>query len=305
MQVLIDVSYLAYRALHSMDGLEFDDIPTGVIYGFFEQLLTISSMSNINSNHIHLFFDSRQSYRKRAYPQYKVNRAKDRTPEELTQILVLHEQLDRLRRKILPEIGFSIYRQTGLESDDLIAQSALQLKDERAVIITADGDLYQCITENIHWYDPARTLYLSPESFFKKKGISSDKWGKVKCFCGCPGDNVKGIPSVGEKTAIEYLNNTLPTHYKRYKVIESDAGAEIIWNIHDLVVLPHPKTKKVNLTRPVYNPQAFFEWCERLGISSYLKGKRHKQWSNFFDNIFDETWAKVRRRGTKHGARTR
>ena len=36
--VLIDVSWLAYRALHAVGDMEHEEIPTGVIYGFFQQL---------------------------------------------------------------------------------------------------------------------------------------------------------------------------------------------------------------------------------------------------------------------------
>jgi len=156
--VLIDLSYLAHRARYAVGDLEFDDIPTGVMYGFFEQLLATCKNPPVCSNKILIFTDSKKSYRQRAFPDYKKKRKDNRTPEEQEQIRVMYQQVNKLRDKILPKLGIPVYKQVGLESDDLIAYAAqeLTMKKEEAIIITADGDLYQCITPWVKWYDPGR-----------------------------------------------------------------------------------------------------------------------------------------------------
>lgn len=308
MHVLIDSSYLAHRARYSLKDLEFEDFPTGVLFGFFEQLLTLCTNPRIKSNNVHLCFDSRQSYRKHEYPAYKATRHKNKTPEEIQELRVMKTQLNLLRREILPAIGFPVYRQTGLESDDIIAHIAAQIslsEDSQAIIITSDGDLYQCITNNVHWYDPGRESYLTLESFYAKKEIDAEKWARVKAIAGCNSDEVKGVPGVGEKTAIQYLKGILPSKYKKFQAIISPEGKAIYKRNLKLVLLPHVKTKHVKTQQPVYSVKIFREVCKEYGFLSYLKGRRADQWMNFFNNKFVTHKTNIRKRGEKRGKRAR
>lgn len=283
--ILIDVSYLAHRAKYAVQGLAWEDFPTGVMFGFWEQLKTICNNPYIDSNRVALFFDSRKSYRRKVFPEYKSQRRKNQTNDEQLQSSIMRDQIKLLRTIVLPKVGFPVYLQSGCESDDLIAQAALQLdqKNERGIIITSDGDLWQCITDNIHWYDPARRKFLDVARFRQEKKIHPDHWGSAKCMAGCSGDEVPGIPGVGEKTAVKYLLGELPCHYKTYKSIQSEEGIEISYRNIELVVLPHPKTKPINLLEPDYNTEAFFESCERYGFLTYLKEPKKKDWERFFN----------------------
>jgi DNA polymerase I len=285
--VLVDFSYIAYRAYHSMHGLSHGDIQTGVLYGFFEELRSVCFDPRIKSNKVALFLDSRQSYRKRLFPAYKQKRHEDKTPEEMQQVVELHRQMDLLVDEILPTIGLPTYRQTGLESDDLIARVCEE--DGEHVIVTADGDLYQCISVENTWFDPARNLWLSrPTDLLKKKGVYPLQWSMIKALSGCHSDGVPGIPGIGEKTAIKYSNHTLPKTSKKFKAIESKEGQEIIKRNFQLVHLPHAKTGPVLLREPSYNPAAFFTFCKKYGMQSYLDGPRHREWLAFFHGDMEQ-----------------
>ena len=294
--VLIDVSYLAHRARFALKGMEYDDFPTGIIFGFFEQLRTICQNPKVKSNKVCLFFDSKKSYRRKAYPPYKRKRKDERTEEEKKQIEEMYFQVRLLHEQILPDIGIHTYRQIGLESDDLIAMAAQQIsrRNGKAILITSDGDLYQCISPTVSWFDPGKDLLLTPESFLIKKGIEASRWGTVKALAGCSSDNVKGIKGIGEKTAIQFLTHTLPTNHKRYQAITSSEGVDIFNRNKKLVILPHKKTRRVKLKRPKYNPDAFFHYCERYGILSYLKGGKKREWLYLFN---DNKSKGLRRRG--------
>ena len=286
MILLVDVSYLAHRALHTMKDLSFEDMPTGVMFGFFEQIKTICY--KFKTNKVHLFFDSRKSYRKKAYPQYKANR-KNKTPEEKQLSKILYKQINKLKSKILPAMGFPCYLQTGLESDDLIAyvsrKKALQeINSERAIIITSDGDLYQCITHNVDWYDPARNLRYNWKSFYPAKKVIPERWSEVKSMAGCSTDNVKGIKGVGEKTAIKAIDNKLPENYKSYKAIMK--GGEIIERNKLLVRLPHLKTKPFELQSIKYNIKRFFKIVKRYGMYSFLDKQSKREWKRLFRGEF-------------------
>lgn len=284
--VLIDVSWLAYRALHTVKGLSFEGTPTGVIFGFFQQLLDVCRDRRVASNQVALCFDSRQSLRKLAYPPYKEKRAKDRTPAEWAEIEVMQEQVKRLRRQILPDIGFRVLHQRGLESDDVMAQAVSQITD--GVMITSDGDLYQSITAGVHWYDPARGIYYDPGTMFSAKGVGPNDWAFVKCLAGCDTDNVAGIDGVGEKTAIDFLWKNLRPG-KRLSAIDSPEGRAVLRRNTKLITLPHDATQPVDLSPIEYEPGRFFVWAEQLGFASYLEGSRRKAWDDFFSGRLDGT----------------
>ena len=61
--VLIDLSFLAHRARYSCKDLDDDDVPTGVLYGFFQELYSICNNTPVSSNKIIIFADSKKSYR--------------------------------------------------------------------------------------------------------------------------------------------------------------------------------------------------------------------------------------------------
>ncbi len=303
---LIDSSWLAYRALFGLGDLRGGDkdAPTGVLYGFFEQLRTVCQDPLVQTNKAAIFFDSRKSYRAVAYPLYKQKRKQQRTPEELALFHVMHEQMKLLRSEILPAVGFPVFRQTGLESDDLIALAARKLSDtgrglKQAVIITADGDLYQCVSDSVHWYDPTRSQYVDPAAFFSRwLGIVPSQWAMVKAIAGCKSDNVKGVQGVGEPTAICYVLGMLPVERKRHEAITSADGKAIIARNLKLVQLPHEKTKDFKLKTPQYDADAFFRFCERYGMKSYLKGPKHREWGAFFrGDLLPREVRRVRRRG--------
>ena len=295
--VLMDVSYLAYRAHYANPDLAWEDLHTEVLFGFWEQLRIICEDEFINSNRVVACFDSRQSIRREQFPEYKIKR-EDITPEEREMRRTIHDQLQLLRREILPNVGIQVLHQTGLESDDVMAQAARQLTDaeEEAILVTADGDLWQCITHFVSWYDPARKTMYSPTSFEAKKGILPRWWGTVKSLAGCSGDGVPGIEKVGEKTAVKFLLGTLPSHHKTFQAIQSPEGRAIIERNKQLVGLPHQATKPVPLRSPEYSTEEFFAMCRRYGFLSYLKEPKRREWEKFLQL---KRKIRTRRRGEK------
>jgi DNA polymerase-1 len=280
--VLVDVSYLAYRALHSLGHLSWEGEPSGVVFGLFQQLKTICQDPRVHSNRVGLFFDSRTSYREEVFPDYKKKRRDKRSEEEKALIATLWEQVHRLRKKGFKQVGLPCYLQRGLESDDLLAMAVHQVEQrgERSIVVTADGDLYQAIGESSDWYDPARALYYTRESFEEARGIDPRKWGQVKTIAGCKSDNVPGVPGIGEKTAVKYLLGTLPQHLKSHARILSEQGEAVRRFNRRLVQLPHELTRPVSLKDPSWNFPGFLEVCEEYGLRSVLKQKN--SWRNFF-----------------------
>lgn len=287
--VLIDLSSIAYRAMHTTGDLSSEDIPTGVMFGFFQQLYEICTNPPVNSNKILIFADSKHSYRKKAFPDYKEKRKENRTEEEINQIKTMYKQVNKLKNKILPKLGFPVYKQVGIESDDLIAYVADKFtkKKEKGIIITSDGDLYQCINEYIKWYDPQRNLLMNEKSFEEKYEIKTTDWWFVKALAGCASDNVPGLKGVGQKGAIKYIKGEMPEHHKQFQTISNNEDEITKWT--KLVKLPHDKTKSFKIKKPKYNKRLFFSFCKHYNILSYLESKRKNQWIKFFDGVMKGT----------------
>lgn len=296
---LIDTSWLAHRARYVIRGLEFKGRATGITFGFFEQLRAVCFDRRVLTNKVALCFDSHYSLRHETFPEYKKRRANFRSPEEQEDVAKMHEQLRVLRKTILPECGFRTYMQTGLESDDLLAQAAKQLEGcGGSIIITSDSDLYQCINLFAHWFDPSRDIYLDPPEFWVKFEVHPTDWLVVKCLSGCHSDNIPGIKGIGKKTAIQYILGELNSTSPRYTSIVSKEGKKTISRNRKLIELPNRHTAPMELPEPNYNPKAFFKWCKELGFDSFLNtGGRRRQWEAFFEGRLEGLVQTPRKRG--------
>lgn len=289
--VLVDAGWMSHRARYCARELSHG----GIIFSFLEQLRTIAAHPRVKSNQIGLFFDSKKSYRRQALPEYKLKRHEDRTPTEVAEINNMHSEVNRLRKEILPACGFRLYKQSGLESDDLIAAAAQQCRATGAVIVTSDSDLYQCITSEVHWFDPQRNLYYDEASFRAEHFAAPGDWAEIKSIAGCPTDNVPGVVGVGVKTATDYTYGLLNKAHKRYSAITSTPGRDVYIRNLPLVTLPHASTRDVVLEPPVYNQAAFFGWCALLGFKSLVDGRRGL-WEAFFAGRLDGPDRRVPRR---------
>ena len=119
--VVVDTSFLAYQAMHTMGKLSHGDEATGIIFGFLTRVLTLGEKFGTNKFVFAFDTPADKGVRRKAWPDYKINRGKDDTPAEKQAKRDLHKQLDTLREKILPSIGFkNVYQQMGFESDDII-----------------------------------------------------------------------------------------------------------------------------------------------------------------------------------------
>ena len=138
--MIIDAHYIGHQARHVLGDLSHDDVATGVIYGFLGRVLSLGTL--FETNEIVFCWDSKKSYRKKLFPDYK---KRDLKPEEIEDRRVMMEQLTKLRREILPKVGFNDnHIQVGCESDDIMASIVFgKLGD--FIIITADEDLFQCL----------------------------------------------------------------------------------------------------------------------------------------------------------------
>ncbi len=122
------------KILHASDG-RF----TNGIYGFLKTL--VSFMNEQKPSHIMIAFDkSRDTFRRRLYPDYKGNRGATPSP--------LKEQFITLE-KVLEKAGFAVEYSNEYEADDLAGSAADKCSDKMPVVIhTKDRDYFQIVDDS-------------------------------------------------------------------------------------------------------------------------------------------------------------
>ncbi len=266
--LVLDATWLCHRAYHALGDLSHLGVSTGVVYGFLRDIPRFQDM--FSTGKIAFCFDHGKSLRVADFPAYKKNRAMG-TVAEVKSRGVLEEQIIQLALKHLPDIGFrNVFRQYGYEADDLIASVVQKLRKGRdsAIIIAADKDLYQLLSDSVSIWNPQSKKLMDRKGFTQKYGIDPCKWAHVKAIAGCKTDNIPGVPRVGDLTAARYISGQLKPHTKSYQAIEK--SKEWVERLK-LVQLPYsgavtPILLLDNVTRSNWETV-----CEKLGMETLKK----------------------------------
>ena len=217
--IILDSHSLIHRAYHALPFLKTKKGETvNAVYGFFSIL--IKSINGFNPDYIAAVFDfPAPNFRHEKFKEYKATRV--RPPEDLlSQIPKIKESLSLL--------GISVFEKKGFEADDIIGTltALLDKEDIEIVIISGDMDNLQLVNEKIKVFLLKRGIkeaFLFDAEKIKEtyQGLRANQLIDYKGLRGDPSDNIPGVPGVGEKTAIELINN-FNSIENLYKEIETE-----------------------------------------------------------------------------------
>ena len=263
--VVIDSNYICHRVRHTMKGLSFKGLPTNIIFGFLKEIKTLSEL--FDTDNLIFAWDYGKNIRKEIYKEYKGNRKKELTEEEKLEFDNFKLQTNEIRENILDILGYrSNFYQDGYESDDIIASICNSNINDEIIIVSADADLFQLISENISMYDPHKKSMQTLQTFTDAYGISPSDWVFLKAIAGCSSDNIIGIKGVGEKTALKYLKNQLDYKSKAYiKIAESQ---DLIVANLNLVSLPYEGTKTFKIKENSLKREEWNKLADVFGMKS-------------------------------------
>ncbi|MFP5258364.1 MAG: 5'-3' exonuclease H3TH domain-containing protein, partial [Acidobacteriota bacterium] len=201
---LVDGSAYLYRGYHAFrDISRSDGFPTSALFMIFRLLFKL--LKEQEPSHLVFFLDGKgPNFRSNIYAAYKANR--EAMPEPLAR------QIDPLRQG-LALLGVPVIVPEGAEADDGIASLAARFRDRMPVVIVgADKDLKQCLSDRVALYDPSgKTERLTTLADFTAEcGIDPTSWPDLQALVGDTSDNIPGIPGIGPKTALDLLRR-LPT----------------------------------------------------------------------------------------------
>jgi DNA polymerase-1 len=264
-----------------MGNLSYQEKVTGVIFGF---LRTVADLSDkFDPAEMIFCWDSTKSWRKILYPDYKGNRNRDYTPEELRDRETAYAQFNELRDDILSRIGFAnVFYQNGIEADDIIARVVIDqpLGNEyvQHIIVSSDNDLFQMLGLADMYFIDKKALF-TKKDFIDKYDIHPGDWLKVKALVGDSSDNIPGIKGVGVKTAIKYLNGKVRGMNLVNTVQENIDQV----NLNEILMrVPHPKTESVTINKSKIDMFQFEQVCMENGFQFFLKKEQYSKWLRMF-----------------------
>lgn len=202
---LVDAYALIFRAYYAFiknPRINTKGMNTSAVFGFTNALLEV--IRTEQPTHIAVVFDPPgPTLRKEQFEAYKANR--DETPEDIKlSVPWIVRILEGLRVPVLQAPGY--------EADDLIG--CLAVRAEKAgydvFMMTPDKDFAQLVTDKIRMFRPGRggnpATVWGPDEVRERYGLQDPK--QVIDLLGLMGDsadNIPGVPGVGEKTAIKFL----------------------------------------------------------------------------------------------------
>jgi DNA polymerase-1 len=212
---LIDGSSYLYRAYHALPPLtNARGEPTGAVYGVANMLRKM--IHREKPEYIAIVFDPRgKTARHAQYTDYKAHRPP--MPEDLQlQIQPLHQLIEAM--------GLPLLCVEGIEADDVIATLAHQASAAgwHTVISTIDKDMAQLVSDRITLMNDMTQTRLDPHGVIEKFGVLPTQMVDYLALIGDTADNVPGVPGVGPKTAVKWLQEfqsveTLLVHADRIK----------------------------------------------------------------------------------------
>ena len=225
---LIDGKSVFYRGYYAMPNLSNKDgTPTGGVFGFATMALEV--IKRLKPDYVAVAWDKpKTNIRRRLelYPEYKAGR-KPAPPDFYEQIPVLHE--------LLQAFGWPLYELDDYEADDIMGTLAVQAREKglETLLITSDLDMLQLVNGNVKVYALKKGLsnieLYSPESFTAKYGIDVQQFLDLKALKGDSSDNIPGVPGIGEKTAIQLLQEyqTLDGVYENLALVKESVRKKL------------------------------------------------------------------------------
>ena len=202
--MLLDGMSLAFRAFYALPPLSNKKgVPTGAILGFLNTL--ILQTEEERPDYLAVAFDLPEpTFRHKIFAEYKGTR--EAMPHEL------REQIP-LIKDMLAAMNVPVLQVPGFEADDILGTLSAKAEDKgiNTVIISGDRDLLQVVSDKVYLKIPRTRAGKTEVSVFnaadvrEQIGVSPAEFVDVKALMGDSSDNIPGVPSIGEKTAIKLI----------------------------------------------------------------------------------------------------
>ena len=171
--------------------------PTKAVYIFTMALLGL--IQRRKPDMLVVALDSKApTFRSDIYPDYKANRPP--MPDDLP------GQIERIEQ-ILEAMNIPMLRVDGFEADDIIGTLARRVGADGhdCLLCSKDKDLLQLLDEHVSMYDMKTDTLTDVAALVEKMGVRPEQFIDCLALQGDTSDNVPGVPDVGPKTALSWI----------------------------------------------------------------------------------------------------
>ncbi len=200
--IIIDGNAIVHRAFHALPPLSTKDgTIVNALYGFLNILFKV--MKDLKPEYVAVTFDVKgPTFRHEQFKEYKATRKKQ--PDEL------YAQIPMIREAV-KAFGFAQYEMAGFEADDVIGTITTKIpKSVDTFIVTGDMDTLQLVDDHTFVFTMRKGVsdtmtYDATAVSEKFQGLKVDQMIDYKALRGDPSDNIPGVKGIGEKGAINLL----------------------------------------------------------------------------------------------------
>jgi len=240
--ILVDGSSYLFRAFHALPPLTTTKgQPTGAIFGVVNMLRKL--IAEYHPEHMMVVFDSKEkNFRHEKYPSYKANRTV--MPDDL------QKQIEPLFA-IIRAMGLPLLVMPGVEADDVIGTLSRQAKKKGifTLISTGDKDFAQLVDDKTYLINTMSQEIYDRSRVIEKFEIPPETIIDYFALIGDSVDNIPGVPKVGPKTALKWLETykTLDNVILHAAEIPGKVGENLRAAITDLPLFRELVTIDVNV----------------------------------------------------------
>ena len=201
--LLVDGSSYLYRAFFAGGDSMSVTLPDGAVQKTGAIRILINMVNALRkeypAQYIACVFDAKgPTFREALYPEYKAHR--DPMPDDLrSQIAPIHA--------VVRHLGWTVLDVPGVEADDVIGTLAVAAASQgiEVIISSGDKDLAQLVNEHITIIDTMSGKRRDLAGVETEFGVPARLMLDYQTLVGDAVDNVPGVPKVGPKTAVKWL----------------------------------------------------------------------------------------------------
>ena len=271
--ILVDGSSYLFRAFHALPPLvSSKGQPTGAVKGVINMIRSL--MKNYADSNIAIVFDAKgKTFRSKIYAEYKAHRPP--MPDELrSQITPIHE--------LIKAMGLPLLIVSDVEADDVIGTLSAQATELGilSLISTGDKDLAQLVNDKVTLNNTMTNELLDSEAVVAKFGVAPDRIIDYLALMGDKVDNIPGVPSVGPKTAVKWLQEygSMEGIIENADAVGGKVGEKLRDNIDQLRLSYELATIKMDVALDVKIPELVAAEENREKLHDLFSEMEFKTW---------------------------
>lgn len=271
--ILVDGSSYLFRAFHALPPLVTSKgQPTGAVKGVINMIRSL--IKGHPDSNIAIVFDAKgKTFRSKIYSEYKATRPP--MPDDLrSQIQPIHQ--------IVAAMGLPLLIISEVEADDVIGTLSRQATEMGVdtLISTGDKDLAQLVNKHVTLMNTMTNELLDIDGVVNKFGVGPNRIIDYLALMGDKSDNIPGVPSVGPKTAVKWLQqyDSMEGIIENADAIGGKVGERLRENIDLLRLSYELATIKMDVELEIKIPQLVHGEEDQQQLHAVFSEMEFKSW---------------------------